>query len=410
MKTRNDVKERFCGKNRLNIQLIYVSISGHTCHSKMKKTILSFFLLIMVTATYSQDEAEPLFQIKGFSIGAPSPDQVDRFVTFINEELTPRGVNTLLLLVDYNYEYQSYPQLRTPDALSKAQVKKIVKACSDNKIRIIPQINLLGHQSWSNNLNPLLTHFPEFDETPHVKMPEKYVCPNDDDLYCKSYCPLHPDVHKVIFALVDEICDVFETDAFHAGMDEVFYLGDDKCPRCSGVDKAELFAGEVRKIHDHLAEKNRELWIWGDRLIEGKRTGMGIWEASYNFTWRAVDLIPKDVVICDWHYERPDQTPVYFAMKGFRVITCPWRTPSTALIQTEDMARWRKYATKKMKPRYYGMMQTTWTSPQRFMDGFYGIKTASAHPSTEKQDSINNPWNTFRQMYKRMSQLENEMK
>ena len=54
-------------------------------------------------------------------------------------------------------------------------------------------------------------------------------------------------------------------------------------------------------------------------------------------------MIPKDVVICDWHYERPDQTPVYFAMKGFRVVTCPWRTPSTAVIQAEDMARFRKY-------------------------------------------------------------------
>jgi len=44
-----------------------------------------------------------------------------------------------------------------------------------------------------------------------------------------------------------------------------------------------------------------------------------------------------------------------------------------------------------MKPRYYGMMQTTWTSPQRFMDGFYGIKTASEQPSTEKQDASKNP-------------------
>jgi len=132
----------------------------------------------LVTATYAQNEAEPLFQVKGFCISVPSPDQLDRFVTFINEELAPRGVNTLLLLVDYNYEYQSYPQLRTPDALSEAQVKKIVKVCRDNKIRIIPQINLLGHQSWGNKLNPLLTHFPEFDETSHIKMPEKHVWPN----------------------------------------------------------------------------------------------------------------------------------------------------------------------------------------------------------------------------------------
>jgi len=365
--------------------------------------LFTFFGLQQISP--AQNVPDSLFPVRGFCIDAPSSSQVDRFVKFINEELAPRGVNTLLILVDYKYQFESYPQLRDSAALSKDEVKKIVNVCRKNKIRIIPQINLLGHQSWANHSNPLLTFFPEFDETPYVKMPEKYVWPNSDELYCKSYCPLHPDVHKVIFALVDEICDVYEADAFHAGMDEVFYLGDDKCPRCSGVDKAELFAGEVKRIKDHLALKNRELWIWGDRLIDGKTTGMGIWEASYNYTFRAVDMIPKDVVICDWHYERPDQTPVYFAMKGFRVVTCPWRTPSTAVLQTEDMARFRKYATPEMKPRYYGMMQTTWSSPERFMNGFYGIKTNDARPNDNQDDPAMNPWDTFRAMYKRMKEL-----
>src|SRR5690606_40003133 len=99
-------------------------------------------------------------------------------------------------------------------------------------------INLLGHQSWAGSLGNLLKVYPQFDETPHVRMPEEYKWPNPDGLYCKSYCPLHPEVHAVVFALMDEICEVFETDAFHAGMDEVFYIGDDKCPRCGGRDKA----------------------------------------------------------------------------------------------------------------------------------------------------------------------------
>ena len=331
--------------------------------------------------------ADKLFQVKGFCIGSPGPKGVDRFVKFINEELAPRGVNTLLLLVDYNYQFESYPQLRDTDALSKPDVKKIVAACKKNKIRIIPQINMLGHQSWANHTGKLLEQFPQFDETPHIKMPEKYVWPNDDFLYCKSYCPLHPDLHKVTFAVIDELCDAYETDAFHAGMDEIFYLGDDKCPRCSGVDKAELFAGEVTSLRNHLALKNRELWIWGDRLINGKSTGIGFWEASYNYTWRAIDMIPKDVVICDWHYERPDQTAVYFAMYGFRVVTCPWRTPPTAVMQTEDMAKFRKYATPEMKPRYYGMMQTTWMGTDGFIDGFYGKLSEEAKGAVHPENA-----------------------
>jgi hypothetical protein len=365
---------------------------------------VSLLLIMWQAAVFSRDPGVKLFQVNGFCINAPSPAGVDRFIKFINDELAPRGVNTLLLLVDYNYEYQSYPQLRDSAALSRADVRKIVEACRRHNIRIIPQIDLLGHQSWAGHTNNLLRCFPEFDETPRVKMPEKYVWPNSDGLYCKSYCPLHPDVHKVVFALIDELCDAYETDAFHAGMDEVFYLGDDSCTRCAGVDKAELFAGEVTRIRNHLAEKNRELWIWGDRLIDGKTTGIGIWEASYNYTYRAVDMIPKDVVICDWHYERPDQTAVYFALKGFRVVTCPWRIPEVAVAQAEDMARFRKYATPEMKPRYYGMMLTTWMDPDRFIDGFYGIKPDKPR-NNEEENRANKPWNTFRAMCKRMGEL-----
>ncbi len=374
----------------------------------MKKKIVPLAVLCLCLVSFgpllAQTNVDKVFQVKGFSCTSPRHKEVDRFVKFINDELAPRGVNTLVLFVcdkDYNYQFESYPQLADPAALTKTDVKKMVAACRNNNIRIIPQINLLGHQSWKSVPNKLLEQFPQFDETPQIKMPENYVWPNSDDLYCKSYCPLHPDLHKVIFALIDEICDVFESDAFHAGMDEVFYLGDEKCPRCSGVDKAELFAGEVTRIRNHLAEKNRELWIWGDRLIDGKSTGIGSWEASYNYTWRAVDMIPKDVVICDWHYERPDQTPVYFAMKGFRVISCTGRKPEISIVQAEDMAKYIKYATTEMKPRYLGMMQTVWSHTDEFIDAFYGKQSGNAARRGNQADG-------FKAMFKRIDELEKD--
>lgn len=328
-------------------------------------------LLISIQVAGQQKDANPM-PVRGFCIAAPNPNGVDRFVKFIHEELAPRSVNTLILRVDYNYEYTSHPELRSGNPLSKKDVKKLVKACKKEHIRIIPQVNLLGHQSWHSTPSKLLQVYPEFDETPHVQLPEKYVWPNDDGLYCKSYCPLHPDVHNVVFTIVDEICDAFEADAFHAGMDEVFYIGDDKCPRCSGKDKSELFAGEVTKIRNHLAENNRELWIWGDRLIDGKATGIGLWEASENDTYRAIDMIPNDVFICDWHYERPDHTPVYFSMKGFRVATCPYKKVSVGVAHAQNMKAYRAHSTRKMKDNFQGIIQTVWTSSENFMDEFYG--------------------------------------
>jgi N-acetyl-beta-hexosaminidase len=341
----------------------------------MKKLIL---IITLIFGLFTVGKTQELLPVRGFCIAAPDSRHLDTFVKFIDEELATRKVNVLVLRVDYNYQFESHPELRDKDGLSKADVKKMVDVCKKHSIRLIPQINLLGHQSWAENLENLLEVYPEFDETPHVKMPEKYEWPNADGLYCKSYCPLHPGVHKVVFELMDEICDVFESDAYHAGIDEVFYIGDDKCPRCSGRDKAELFAGEVNKIRNHLALKNRQLWIWGDRLIDGKTTGMGMWEASMNTTYRAIDLIAKDVMICDWHYERPDQTPVLFALKGFSVVTCPWKKANNAVVQAEDMKRFRKNATPELKDRYQGMMQTIWSGNSSFLDEFYGKKSDDA--------------------------------
>ncbi|MBE0652564.1 MAG: family 20 glycosylhydrolase [Bacteroidales bacterium] len=324
-------------------------------------------MVIHIPSAYSQQVNEKSYPVVGFCIAAPAYDKLEEFISFIDKDLATNGINTLVLRVDYNYEYKSFPNLSSERPLSEVEVERIVHVCKRNNIRLVPQINLLGHQSWANRTGKLLQEYPEFDETPHIVMPEKYEWPNDDGLYCKSYCPRHPEVHKVIFALVDELMEVFEADAFHAGMDEVFYIGDDKCSRCSGEDKARLFAEEVVLIHDHLAEKGRELWIWGDRLLDGEITGIGMWEASMNETHPAIDMIPKDVVIWDWHYERAEPTAVWFAMKGFRVVSCFWNKPDVAKAHVETVNTLRENSNPVIASRILGIAQTVWNPADQFM-------------------------------------------
>lgn len=362
-------------------------------HRPILRSICSFscFLLfcLMASRSSAQTANDSLFPVRALCTNAPSPKGVDSFVNFINKGMAAHRQNLLVLQIEYNYQFKSHPELADSGALSTADIKKIVRACQANHIKIVPQINFLGHQSWESRVGILLKKYPQFDETPWIKIPPQgsYVWPNADSLYCKSYCPLAPGLHKVLFDLMDELTEVFETDAFHGGMDEVFYIGMDKCPRCGGKDRSVLFAGEVKALHDHLAEKNKKLYIWGDRLIDGRSTGIGEWEASYNDTWRAIDMIPKDVVIFDWHYERADKTPVYFAMKGLPVITCPWRTPESARQQVRDMVDFRAESTPEMKERLLGICETTWSSTARFISGFL-----SAPSVTEEKT----PANTYR--------------
>ncbi|WDE95754.1 family 20 glycosylhydrolase [Lentisphaera profundi] len=352
-------------------------------------------------ATKNSQKTKPvkaIFPVKGLSIKSPKPASLDRFVKFIDEELSSMGVNTIMLRIGYDYQYSSHPELVNEGALSNAEAKRIVAVCKKHDIKLIPAINLLGHQSWHSKVYKLLEVYPQFDETPHVKLPEKYEWPNADKLYCKSYCPEHPDVHKVVFALIDELVAVCEADSFHAGMDEVFYLGDDKCPRCAGKDKAKLFADEVIRIHSHLKKSNTKMWMWGDRLIDGKATAMGFWEASENGTHRAIDLIPKDITIADWHYERADPTAVLFAAKGFDVVTVPWRLPDVTIEQLNQTISNRKNSADGMKQRFQGMMLTSWYGPDSFMDRYYQI----TENTLKKGDSMK----TFKLLFEQINQLE----
>lgn len=344
----------------------------------MKKFIFLTISLLVMMQTKAQETPNSLgtiLPIRGLAIAAPGNEHLDLFLKFIEEDLAPAHFNLLILRVDWNYAYESHPELRDPNPLTKTDVKKIVAVCKKNGIQIAPQVNLLGHQSWAKTTNALLREYPEFDETPHVKTENYSGWPNPDGLYCKSYCPLHPGVHKVVFAVVDELMDAFETNTLHAGMDEVFYIGDEKCPRCGGLDKAELFAGEVTKIRNHLAHDGRRLMIWGDRLIDGKATGIGEWEASMNNTHRAIDLIPKDVFICDWHYDRAEPTSVLFAMKGFDVATCPWKNPGVAQQQLADMIDWRENANPGFAHHFQGIIATVWSGTDNFLQSYYNPET-----------------------------------
>jgi hypothetical protein len=250
--------------------------------------------------------------------------------------LAKLGVNLIIAEVDYNYEYVSHPELRTEDPVSKETVKQIVNLCRQYKIRLVPEFQSLGHQSWDEKTFPLLVKYPQFDESPGKYPGNKGKDEAGNDFYCRSWCPQHPDLNAIIFDLYDELIDAFEADALHIGMDEVFVIADDACPRCRGQAPARLFAKAVNDAYSHIVKtRGKEMMMWGDRFLDGAETGYGMWEASKNATYPAVDLVPKDIIICDWHYERKyadmrsngfPSIPL-FLEKGFRVLPTSFRDP-----------------------------------------------------------------------------------
>ncbi len=273
-------------------------------------------------------------------------------------DLAARGVNVLVLEVDYGFEFRSHPELRIAEkVITRAGARRFVTACRKRGIRVIPQFQSFGHQSWAKETWPLLTKYPAFDLTPGA-------FPQNEGIYCREWDPLNPRVYEIVYALIDEIVDAFDADALHVGMDEVFLIGNDAAPSTKGKDPAEVFAKAVNDLYAHVVRKRRlQMIMWGDRLIDAERYDYGEWEASKNNTWPAIYMIPKDIIIADWHYEPRDSYPSLplFLDKGFRVLP-------TSFKDVEASRRLIEYGQGLNHPRLLGHLFTSWTKLEKLAE------------------------------------------
>jgi len=266
------------------------------------------------------------------------------------ENLSKQGINVIILEVDYNFAFKSHPELRRgTNPITPSGAQRFAALCRKFNIRLIPEFQSLGHQSWKAETFPLLSVYPTFDLTPGA-------FPNNDGIYCREWDPLNPEVWRVIFQLMDEIIDAFRADAFHAGLDEVFLLGSELSPSTKGKDSGVVFAKAVTEIYVHLVRKRHvEMLMWADRLIDGKKYDLGEWEASTNGTAAAIDLIPKDIIVCPWHYELRGDYPSIpmFIGKGFRVLPAGWKD----LQATKGLI---EFSRLHADPKLLGHLFTTW--------------------------------------------------
>jgi hypothetical protein len=173
-----------------------------------------------------------------------------------------------------------------------------------------------------------------------------------------TYDPRKAEVQKVVFAVLDEVIDLVHPKAIHIGHDEVVNPTD--LQKWRGVDQkmlpAKLFLQDVLQIHAHLKKRGVETWMWGDMLISPDEVpdmnpaNLNGITPGYGKLLRA--KIPKDIVICDWHYQPSRGFPSMdtFIREGFRVIGATWENQETI----QSFSRYAK------EHNAYGMMATVW--------------------------------------------------
>ena len=296
---------------------------------------------------------------RALCLEVPPTSQIDRFCRFIGDVLAKDKIDTLVLLIRYRYQFTSHPECRADDPISCEDAQKIKAACDAHHIRVVPKMNLLGHQTRPDvHINDaLLMAHPELDETPWL---------SDDEIeYCRSICPTHPDSLRIVLDLVDELAAAFDADAFHIGCDEVFLIG--MCERCKTHSTAELFSNWVNAIAGHLKEKGIETFMWGDRLLDSYVCHHGPWDASKVGTADAIKTIDKDIVICDWHYYHWPAFPSVdvFGEAGMKSYLCTFNIGANA-------KKFLDYAKEHDHGNILGIMETTWVPADFFMDCIEG--------------------------------------
>ncbi|MHC4171260.1 MAG: hypothetical protein ACYSWQ_30355 [Planctomycetota bacterium] len=128
---------------------------------KAKSSILLLCFLTwtgQARADASPDSKQPW---RGVHIGIGSGRAVEQ-VTGVVGDLAGLGINVIVGEINYGYEYTSHPELRRGGASGADQIKKLLAECRKHKVRLIPQFQCLGHQSWSKNTGPT-------DEVPRIR-------------------------------------------------------------------------------------------------------------------------------------------------------------------------------------------------------------------------------------------------
>ena len=300
------------------------------------------------------------WKTKGIVLTAPLTDELDDVVKFIDEYLAPRGFNMIVLQVRYRYQFKNHPEVWGYDPLSCEDVKKLLNVCKKNGIKLVPKMNLIGHQSGfpneptdgiihgHNNVSSdipdgLLRAYPSFDEQEGEK--EIY--------YARSICLSSRPAKIIVYELIDELMDAFEADMIHIGCDEAFNVG--LCPTCSQKSKSELIADWINGINEHVKNRGGKILMWGDRLLPIEETEYDPWESSDNGTDKALYELSKDIIICDWHYNKYEKynSVDIFGNAGFKIMISPWR-------EKENLDAFLEYAKEHDNGHIEGLLMTTW--------------------------------------------------
>jgi len=280
----------------------------------------------------------PTFPIRVIDLNASrTGTPVDSLKWLLEHVIAPAGYTHVQL--ECSVRLRSHPELAGEASYLPGEIRELTKFARSLGMEIIAIQNFYGHQSAITRAHPDLQEVPG---DPGV------------------YCPTNPKTRRLVAEIIREMVEIFEPRQFHIGHDEIQLAGNPQrvgvCPRCRQRRPWEVFAYDVNEIHAVLKAAGVRTWMWSDMLIRPEY--LSKWQGNGNGVagevYRALDLIPRDIVIADWHYFAVEdyRSSQGFLDRGFEVCPAVWYSK-------EGIREYAKYA---HSIGLKSMMMTTWAN------------------------------------------------
>lgn len=211
-----------------------------------------------------------------------------RIIEFISEY----KMNTYMPYIEDVIQFENFPNIgKDRGALSKTEIKELIKYAKDHFVEIVPIFQTLGH--YENILS------------------QKEFIQYADFTGAASLDVTNPDTYKFLESMLKEIFELFPSKYFHIGADESYDVGlGNSRNLLADSDLATIHSNHYNKVYQICKKYNKQVMMYGDIIL--------------NYP-QILDKIPKDITIVDWHYFPRFDYPStkIFSGAGFNYVVSP---------------------------------------------------------------------------------------
>ncbi len=301
---------------------------------------------------------------------ANQPENLEYIRSFINFA-AKCGYNYLALHLKGRIRTRSFPYKSPSESYSPDDMRKIVDYAAKKKMAVLPIVETFGHVEQFLEC-PELAHLAELRDGREGRFAKARM----------AFCPSLEGTREFLENYLAEIAELFPSEYFHAGCDEVWDIGYcDLCrKRLETETQADIFGKHLNLVHGIVARKLQK------RMI--------IWDDLFDLYPQALRALPRDIIMCAWHYDKLIEKPfghcggpqtdklALYAKLGFKSIFAP------AVFSIRNVESFSAYA---MNRNILGGLLTVWGMQRLFLFSDYPtIAYAGALWSGKERDSRQN--------------------